>query len=283
LGEISEALRRAREAGKGTEPPRPRPPAGPPRRAPAPRGPEGAALPGPIARTSIDVLSEAHPGTAFNDEAALEACRGVALRLRAQLERSQVQSVAVVSAMRDEGKTTVAFNLAVAMATLSKGREVALLDMDLRKPSIASVVGLPAPLGTDHVLAGEASLDDVRIEVGRPALDIYPACRPRTATHELLVSPRFGEMIQALEDRYSVIIVDTPPGLVLADTSLILKHVARCIPVARTGVSRARNYRKLIDALPSGQVLGGILNGTRLDRAHYDYYSADARGELEEK
>ena len=281
MGEISEALRRAREAGNVEDVPPPRGPVAPARRAapplPAPVG-EGEGIARP---PRVDVLTEAHPGTALGDEAALEACRGVALRIRAQLERSNCRSVAVVSAMRDEGKTTVACNLALAMATLSKGREVALVDLDLRKPNVASILGLPPAHGTDHVLMGEATLDDVRIEVGRPAIDVYPARKPRTATHELLVHSHFSEMIRALEDRYPIVIVDTPPGLVLADTRLILKHVARCIPVARAGVSRARNYRKLIDSLPSDQILGGVLNGIRLDRAHYDYYSADARGGLE--
>jgi capsular exopolysaccharide synthesis family protein len=213
---------------------------------------------------------------ALGDEAALEACRGVALRVRNQLERSKCRSVAVVSAMRDEGKTTVACNLALAMATLSKGREVALVDLDLRKPNVASILGLPPAHGTDHVLRGEARLDDVRVEIGRPAVDVYPARRPRKATHELLVHARFAEMIRELEDRYPIVIVDTPPSLVLADTRLILEHVSRCIPVARIGISRARNYRKLVDGLPNGRVLGVVLNGIRLDRAHYDYYSADA-------
>jgi capsular exopolysaccharide synthesis family protein len=231
----------------------------------------------------VPSLTEADPGTAFADEAALEACRSVALRLRAQLEWSNCRSVAVVSAMRDEGKTTVACNLAMAMASLSKGREVALVDLDLRKPNIGTILGLPPTPGTDHILTGEATLEDVRIEVGRPALDIYPARQPRSATHELLVQARFAEMIRALEDRYAMVIVDTPPGLALADTSLILKHVARCIPVARTGISRARSFRKLIEALPREQIVGSILNGTRLDRAHYDYYSADAREEIEDR
>jgi capsular exopolysaccharide synthesis family protein len=202
----------------------------------------------------------------------------VALRVRAQLEASNCRSVAVVSGMRDEGKSTVACNLALAMATLSKGREVALIDLDLRKPSIASILGLPPAPGVDDNLMGEASLDEVRIEVARPALDIYPARQPRMATHELLVQARFGELIRSLEDRYPVVIVDTPPVLALADATLILKHVSRCIPVARNGISRARNFKKLIDALPAGQVLGSILNGSRLERAHYDYYSADERG-----
>lgn len=278
MGEISEALRRARQAGTAAKAPAPRGPGAHTRRTPAPGQPATPEAPGPERPTVIHALTEVDPGTAFGDEAALEACRGVALRLRAQLELSGSQSVAVVSAIRDEGKSTVACNLALAMATLSKGREVALLDLDLRKPSVASILGLPPSPGTDNVLKGEATLDDVRIEIGRPALDIYPARRPRAATHELLVHARLGEMIRTLEDRYAVVIVDTPPGLALADTSLILKHVARCIPVARTGVSRARNYRKLIEALPASQVVGSILNGTRLDRKHYDYYSAEGHG-----
>ena len=97
-------------------------------------------------------------------------------------------------------------------------------------------------------------------------------------THELLVQVRFGELIRSLEDRYPVVIVDTPPVLALADASLILKHVSRCIPVARNGISRARKFKKLIDALPAGQVLGSILNGSRLERGDYYYYSADASG-----
>jgi tyrosine-protein kinase Etk/Wzc len=130
----------------------------------------------------------------------------------------------------------------------------------------------------EAVLEGKAHLDEVRIEVDHPAIDIYPARPAEIPAHELLVLPSFGKLISDLAERYTAVFIDTPPVLLVPDANLILKRVEVCLGVARSGVSRARNVRQMLELLPPEKMLGTILNATsgpKLTGENYAYYTAD--------
>ena len=202
-----------------------------------------------------------------------EACRHLALRLRTALDERRARSVAIVSAERGDGKTTVACDVAIALATLSREREVAVVDFDLRKPSIAKSLSIPHDAGIEEVLLGRATLDSVRVCVQQPAIDVYPVVTPQDAAHELLVLPQMAALIADLERRYAMVIVDTPPAPLVPDATLILRHVAACVPVVRAGKTRARSLKRLLESLPRERLIGWILNGERASRFGYgDYY-----------
>lgn len=290
MGEIADALRRAREQGNSRDAGPQRPAQPPPRDAthasrtrPPDFSSEGPSSVGSAPR------AEAQPAHLVDSPApadhaivlegpSVEAFRAVAMRVRRELDERRAASVAIVSAVREEGKTTVLCDLGLALAALSGGKNVALVDLDLRKPSIARVLGVPGETGIEEVLRGSATLDDVRISVRRPRIDLYPAIQPQHAAHELLALPSFAAMVSELEQRYSVVLFDTPPTLLVPDTSLILGHVATCIPVARSGETRARYFRQLIQTLPRQRILGEFLNAARLPRHSYGYYYQDEAG-----
>jgi len=269
MGEIAEALKRATEAGSpGRRPPRPS--AGKAVR------PEPVQLSEP---PTLDELRPLDPAIVVDDGPQLEKCRQLALRVRKELDLRGARSIAVTSGMRDEGKTTVICNLGIALASLSRGRRVALVDFDLRKPSIAEVLGLKDGCGIEQVLHGKKSLDAARVSVGRPQIDIYPAYEAQRAAHELFVLPRYAETVQLLTNNYDVVLVDTPPTLLVPDTTLILSQVTACLPIARVGRTRARAFRQMLELLPRKQILGELMNGGRLPRFgndHY-YYQAPAK------
>src|SRR5262249_30526027 len=118
-----------------------------------------------------------------------EACRHLALRMRAAVDGSRSRSIAIVSAERGDGKTTVACDVAIAFATLSREREVALIDLDLRKPSVLKSLSVPHNAGVEEILLGRATIDSVRVSVEQPAIDVFPVVTPQDAAHELLVLP----------------------------------------------------------------------------------------------
>lgn len=285
MGEITDALRRAREEreARAEEPaeapsrPRPVPEEATSPPAPPPRPLERPPLSGPgfepIAKSQHEVeeLEPWDPAIVVREGPEVEACRRVALRLRAEAERLGLKSLAVVSAVRDEGKTTVTCDTAVALAAMGGGMRIALVDLDLRKPSIAHVLSVPAERGIEEVLLGEATLDDVVISVQHPPLDVYAAVRPQRTAHELLALPRTARTLHELEARYDLVLIDTPPALLLPDVGLILKHVGACVPVARVGHSRARTFKQLVESLPAEQTLGVLLNGGRMPHQSYYY------------
>jgi len=286
MGEIADALRRARESRTpdGSEPrpypddlsaPRMRPPEpSTPRETDAPTLPSWEKTP---AESELVALEHADPTILLDDSPNLEACRRLAVRLRDSMERRGASSVAVVSSTRGEGKTTLACNLALAMASLSPGREVALVDLDLRNPSLVRVFGLSPRIGFEQVLRGAAALEESRITVQRPPVDIYPVIKAQHAAHELLVTAAFGEVVRQLEQRYKVVFFDTAPVLAVPDVSLMLRHVGLCVPVARIGVTRTRTLRHLMDVLPHERLLGPVLNGVQLSpEMSYDYVEDDS-------
>lgn len=265
---VGEALRQAEQARREQGPPQPSPAPDPrPSRPPKWAGPGSQGPPG----QTIQELEPTSPAIAFHGSPTVEACRRVAVRVKEHAERRGVRSLAIVSGLRAEGKTTVLCNLGLSMATLSQGRAVALVDLDLRKPSLARVLGIDARLGMEDVLTGRATLGEVRVAVERPALDLYPAAAPQTSAHELLVTPRLGATIRELEQRYDLVLIDTPPALVVPDVSIMLRHVGACILIARCGVTRTRSFASLVEALPRDQILGELLNESQLAPYAYQY------------
>jgi Mrp family chromosome partitioning ATPase len=216
------------------------------------------------------VVDESSPAT--------ESFRQLALRVRAELEQRSLRSTVVTGPLRGEGKTTVACGLALALASVCRGREVALVDLDLRRPSVAAGLGIPVESGVEEFIAGAKELSEVCVSVERPAVDVFPAKAPSGPAHELLVQPGFASLMRELERRYAMVICDAPPALLVPDASLILDQVGAYIAVARSGKTRERALRSMLELLPRNRLLGTVLNEGRLavDRRHYGYYSGDS-------
>ena len=276
MGEIADALRRAR---KGASVPAPSQEPGLrrlptlPLSAPAAHAP---ASPGSKPALSVSTLEPQNAGVILEPGPNAEACRHLALRLRNALDERRARSIAIVSSERGDGKTTVACNVAIALATLSREREVAIVDLDLRRPAVLKSLSVPHEAGVEDVLLGRATLDAVRVCVQQPAIDVYPVVTPQDAAHELLVLPQMAAMIAELERRYATVIVDTPPAPLVPDATLILRHVAACAPVVRSGKTRARSMKRLLECLPRERLIGWILNAERTTPFGYrDYYYGD--------
>ena len=240
--------------------------------------------PEPSAAPAEDLVSLTHSrresvpaqGVLVDDGGAItEACFQLALRVRAALEDRSAHTLLVVSAVRNEGKTTVACNLALALAALSRGRRVALVDLDLRRPSVSAALELEDPeSGVEHAIEGKTPLEGSRVSVLKPEFDVYPALRPRNYAHELLIQPGFATLVSDIEARYDIAIFDSPPSLLVPDANLILEHVAAFLPVARAGLTRARTFRRMLETLPKRQLMGVVLNDapSTLQPSQYGYY-----------
>ena len=274
MGEIADALRRARSQR----------PAAPPesssvRSLPTvPASVQRAAATPVEAKAGLSIRSFEPQNAAviLQQGSDAEACRHLALRLRSAMDERRARSIAIVSAERGDGKTTVACNVAIALATLSREREVALIDLDLRKPAVVKSLSVPHGAGIEEVLLGRSSLDAVRVSVEQPAIDIFPVVTPQDAAHELIVLPQMAALIADLERRYATVVIDTPPAPLVPDATLILRHVAACAPVVRAGKTRARSVRRLLDCLPNDRIVGWILNAERAATFGYrEYYYGD--------
>jgi receptor protein-tyrosine kinase len=152
----------------------------------------------------------------------------------------KMDSVLVTSALPGEGKSTIATHLATAFA--EAGARTLLLEGDLRRPSLAQRMGLPAGVGLTNVLVSEADLSEATcmVAVGsetrsgvRGQLDVLVAGPPPPNPQEMLESERMSMLVASLKQDYDVLVVDAPPMLAVADTASLTRLVSGVVIVSR--------------------------------------------------
>ena len=228
-----------------------------------------------------------------NGAAALPPLEGESFRmLRANMRYfkidREIRSVLVTSPAPKDGKSTVAVHLAVAAA--ETGSKCLLLEADLRAPSIAHLMGVPAKEGLTTLLTDFSKrLSDVgwTVPVQRnlnghvsDAIDstssldvVFSGPLPPNPT-ELLESARMHELIRQAEREYSLVIVDAPPITSVSDAIPLLNQVSGMIVVTRIGSNTRPLMKRLSEQLRNldAPVLGVVANfSSPRDKAYYGY------------
>jgi protein-tyrosine kinase len=158
-----------------------------------------------------------------------------------------------------DGKTITAINLAGALA-LSENK-VVLVDADLRRSSVAHVLGLPAIPGLADVLAGKCELDDALIEVKQLSnLYVIPAGKPHTNPTELLDSERWLRVCTELRQRFRFSILDVPPIVGIADFEVMQSACDGVVLVVRPDHTDRNICFKALEMIPKEKMLGVTLN-----------------------
>lgn len=279
MGEIADALRRARLRRREGEPEREEEAAR-----------DEGAVESLAARAREDAASEGAPPQRISREhdaawpsrvvlldgrgVAGECYRHFALKVRHAMEARSARSVLVAGPLRGEGKTTTACNLALALASMGAPRGIALVDLDLRRPRVAACLGLRPAVGVEEVLKGEAPLASARIRTDLEALDVYGVRRSQREAERLLSGPHFGKTLQKLEGHYEVVVIDTAPLLLVGDAVLVARKAAAHVLVARSGMTQMRSLRDALGVLPPDRLIGTFLNEGQPPpyRRQYGYY-----------
>jgi capsular exopolysaccharide synthesis family protein len=193
--------------------------------------------------------------------------------------------VIVTSPMHGEGKTTVATNLAIALA--QDERDVILVDGDLRRPQVMSRFGSGMQGGLDAVLLGERHLDDALLELeveGTGRLRLLPggATAPNPAV--LLGSRRMRSLLGELSARTDIVVLDTPPILAVSDAIPLLDDVSGTVLVARVDYSSRDAVQRAAQVIEAagGSLLGAVATGTTAGGLYgyedYSYAKTPTRG-----
>jgi capsular exopolysaccharide synthesis family protein len=202
---------------------------------------------------------------------AAAASRRLAQQVKRQSARRGMTSIVVTSPLGGDGKTTVSCNLAVSLARLDRSRSVVLVDLDLRRPRVAASLHVSVEVGVDQLLLQEVTLDDALIETDEPGLSIL-APRGATSTPEhLLASEHLRRLLDSLTRRFSMVIIDTPPILAVADALNVLDVADGCLMVVRAGKSPTSSVAQATEHLPAEKMLGCCLNFAR-GRQHSEGY-----------
>ncbi|MEU3304425.1 polysaccharide biosynthesis tyrosine autokinase [Streptomyces sp. NPDC006678] len=184
-------------------------------------------------------------------------------KLRVNLQFAEMgkrpKIIAVTSPLPREGKSSVSVNLAATLA--EEGAKVCLIDCDLRRPSVASALGLVRDAGLTTALVGKAGVRDVLQSAGSFSV-LTSGMIPPNPT-QILGSSQFGAVLQDLAEEFDHVVVDTAPVLPFADTPAMAHAVDGYLLVARAGrTSRSQilDALRILDRV-NVPVLGAVLNG----------------------
>lgn len=204
-----------------------------------------------------------------------EAYRTVRTAVYFGVRGEAIKTLLVTSPAPGDGKTTLAANLACAVA--QAGNRVILLDCDFRKPSQHRVFGLDKKIGLSNVLAGEAKIEEATQKTPIANLSVVP-CGPIPANpSEILNSQNFLDLLDQLSKAYDLVLIDSPPVLPVTDARVLAASVDGVILALRaekTTRSAAMSARDQIQSV-GGRILGLVVNDVSRRRGVYSYYYAD--------
>jgi capsular exopolysaccharide synthesis family protein len=185
------------------------------------------------------------------------------------------KTLLITSPAPGDGKTTLASNLAIAMA--QAGNRILLLDADFRKPTQHKIFELTKRTGLSNVLAGEAKLDEVIQSTTISGLDILP-CGPIPANpSEILNSQTFADLLEQLKARYDHVLLDSPPVMPVTDARILAASCdatllsLRAEKTTRKGALYARDTLRSVGS----QILGVVVNDVPRRKGIYGYYYSD--------
>ena len=189
-----------------------------------------------------------------------------------KMEENNWRTIAVVSPTPQSGKTLVSINLAISIAHQPQKTAI-LVDFDLRRPKVASYLGIHTEKSMNDYLQDKAPLKDVMVNPGIDRLVIVPTMKPVLKSAETLSSKKVADLITELRDRYDsrIVIFDCPPVLNSDDAMVLLPQVDCILLVIANGMSTQSEIEETLHHLPKENLLGVVLNKAEIESKTYYY------------
>lgn len=183
----------------------------------------------------------------------------------------------LTSALPGEGKTTVALTLAKLAA--ASGEKVIVIDADLRRPRVHGALGLENNKGLVELLAGHATFDQVlqNSEKDGKGFSFIPAGKSTPHATELIRSQQMRRFVRALANSYSLVIIDSPPVLPVADAKVLATLVDKVVYIVRWRDTRREIVAQAVKQLRevNADFAGIVLNQVDV-RRHAEYSYSDS-------
>jgi capsular exopolysaccharide synthesis family protein len=220
----------------------------------------------------VAISSSSRLVTLTNKESpTAEAFRLLSVRLRDLRRTQSLKKVLITSTIPREGKSTVAANLACALAQRAE-EKVLLLEGDLRRPALMRLFNGDAVPGICDWLQGNYQLPANIFHLEAAGVWILPAGNAPSAPLEILQSKKLPVLIEQLCAAFDWLIIDSPPVLPLADTSIWARYADGILMVARQGITEKQPLERGLAALDSKKLLGAILNCSKASTYSSYYY-----------
>ena len=240
---------------------------------------QSKSLPGLITSESSGNGNNAGLMAGSGSEPLSEAYRSLRTAVLLSASTRPPRVILVTSGQPGEGKTTTAVNLAIALVQL--GGRVVIIDSDMRRPRVASLLKLPpSSTGLSTYLTGQFSVDDVIVESQIPNLCVIPCGPIPPNPAELLSSAPMNRLLEELQQRFEYVLLDSPPVLHVSDAQILATRVEAVILVIHGGTTPREfiNHARMNLLRVNANVIGVVLNNVDFSSAGYDYYYRYYRG-----
>jgi len=247
--------------------------------------PSLALIPSNRAEGRPRLKGKGHPAAEAGDTTALaliedvrspiaEAYRHLRTSLLLSSAGQPPKTILVTSSQPSEGKTTTAVNTAVMLA--QTGAEVLIIDCDLRRPRLHSHFNVPNAEGVTTFLSGNSELDGLLQPYDKlPNLKLLTSGPVPPNPAELLGSDEMRKLLSQASERFTHVVVDSPPAISFTDASILSTMVDGVVLVVHGGrSSRAvvrRAKQQLLDV--GANIFGVVLNNVKLEATNYYYYA----------
>jgi capsular exopolysaccharide synthesis family protein len=202
-----------------------------------------------------------------------ELIKGLRAKVEYKMDTLNLRVLAVSSAVAGEGKTLTATHLAANMASTGR-KKVLLIDLDLRKPSVAGELGMAADSGMSEFLSGTVPKEKIIRNSVVPGLSVIVGGKTLSSPADMLAGEKFRLLLREMREQFDVVILDTPPILPVPDAVTISEQVDAFILLFRFNHTPHKLFRQAIDELGEGRIVGVVLNGDekKPDKYYHKYY-----------
>lgn len=206
----------------------------------------------------------------------IESINNIRIKLEYEHDRHPEKNVYMVSSVcENEGKSTIALNVALSLA--KEGKKVIVLDADMRKPAIYKMLDIPKAEIVDLIklLQGECGLDEVMYKEPKLGLDLIMSKKGHSSTHEFMKSGAMKDLIKKCSMLADYVIIDTPPMALVSDVEVLLDRVDFAMLVVRQDFSYEKDIINSINIMndSNAKMLGCILNNYKVFRVNSKKHS----------
>lgn len=184
----------------------------------------------------------------------------------------EIHSILVTSSGPGEGKSTTTANLAIVFA--QQGKQVLLVDADLRKPTVHYTFNLSNTIGLTNVLTRQLDLKDAIKESDEKNLYVLTSGPIPPNPAELLASKAMRVLLEQMKEEFDIVVFDMPPILAVTDAQILANYCDGTILVVSSGKTEIEPALKSKEILAStnSHLLGVVLNNKKMENNHHSYY-----------
>ena len=213
----------------------------------------------PVTEVGIDLRGvDPHLVAFHHDRRGNDQFNKLAISLVSKGVEKSFKRVLIASANRGEGRTSVALNLACALARARQ--RVLLVDCDLSNPSVLKLLGARCRVGLQEALAQRPGIAAAVARITPYGFNILPVLRPVENPLEILAAPDFWKTLQMFDQDYDFVLFDSTPLLAAGDSNLLVRYTDTTLLVVRPGATTSTEMARAIAPFAQEDLLGVVIN-----------------------